>query len=168
MLNLEEIVEHALLVDLDTSIFHYESQALGLVVIYTLFRGDRAVGRIHTDADENLILEDVNFDPQIGCSDRDWRRFSATISDEWDRERERRASIAEYKRKKAGGGIILRLGKPGRKRDPYYDEAAQRIRDGQSYDKVFEWWCQVTETAKPDKGVRDSFKQAIKRRQNNS
>jgi len=64
--------------------------------------------------------------------------------------------------------IILRLGKPGRKPDPLYDEAFQKIDEGLSEVKAYEWFCEKVPIRVPDKGTRDSFKKAMKRRQNSA
>ncbi|RLC83358.1 MAG: hypothetical protein DRI79_13980 [Chloroflexi bacterium] len=67
-----------------------------------------------------------------------------------------------------GGDITLRLGKPGRRPDPLYDKAFERIRGGESIEDAFRRFCEEANIKKPDKGVRDAFKAAIKRRQNKS
>jgi len=64
--------------------------------------------------------------------------------------------------------IALQFRKPGRQRDPLYDEACQRIRNGEAPGDVFTWFCGKAGIAKPEKAVRDAFKAAIKRRRNNS
>ncbi|MDY7076990.1 MAG: hypothetical protein SXV54_08705 [Chloroflexota bacterium] len=61
---------------------------------------------------------------------------------------------------------VLRLGKPGRKPDPLYDKAYQWICNGESPEDAFAWFCNEAKITKPDKGTRDAFKAAIKRRQN--
>jgi hypothetical protein len=62
--------------------------------------------------------------------------------------------------------IILQLGKPGRRTDPLYDEAYQKIVNGLSEAEAYEWFCKKVPIKVPDKGTRDSFKAAMKRRQN--
>lgn len=80
------------------------------------------------------------------------------------------ASFQEFKRLicevDMGNGIVLQRGKPGRTPDPSYDEAYQRILNGESVEDAFKWFCDEEKIAKPDKGIRDSFKAALKRRQN--
>jgi len=61
--------------------------------------------------------------------------------------------------------IDLQLRKPGRPSDPLYDEAFQRILEGESEKSAFAWFCDKAKIENPDKGVRDSFKAALKRRQ---
>jgi hypothetical protein len=66
------------------------------------------------------------------------------------------------------GPLMLQLGGPGRKRDPLYDEAAERLRKGEGFLAVFEWFCLESNISAPDKNLRDAFKAAMKRRLNNT
>lgn len=67
---------------------------------------------------------------------------------------------------KPGSKVVLQLGKPGRKPDPLYDEASQKVAAGQSIDSVFAWFCEQANMVRPEKATRDAFKAAMKRRQN--
>jgi hypothetical protein len=60
------------------------------------------------------------------------------------------------------------IGKPGRKPDSLYDQAYQKVIDGESIGDVYKWWCHEANISRPDKGTRDAFKAAIKRRRNKS
>jgi len=62
--------------------------------------------------------------------------------------------------------IVLQRGKPGQKPDPLYDEAFQKIEEGLSALEAYDWYCQEVPIKVPDKGTRDSFKAAMRRRQN--
>jgi len=62
---------------------------------------------------------------------------------------------------------VLQLGRAGRPRDPLYDQAHEKIQAGESETEVYKWWLKQRGTVVPvpDKGVRDSFKKAMKRRE---
>ena len=60
---------------------------------------------------------------------------------------------------------VLQLGRAGRPRDPLYDQAHEKIQAGESETEVYKWWLKQRGTVVPDKGIRDSFKKAMKRRE---
>jgi len=64
--------------------------------------------------------------------------------------------------------IDLTSKKPGRKGDSLYDDAFRRLQDGEDNLSVFQWFCTQGNIINPDKHLRDSFKAAMKRRQNKS
>jgi hypothetical protein len=61
--------------------------------------------------------------------------------------------------------IVLQRDTPGRPSDEAYDNAFRRILDGEKAEEVFDLFCAEASITKPDKGTRDSFKKAMKRRE---
>jgi hypothetical protein len=66
------------------------------------------------------------------------------------------------------GEIVLQTRRLGRTPDPRYDEAHQRMCNGESPKDVFAWFCDEARITEPDKRARDKFKAAMKRRQTKS
>jgi len=105
--------------------------------------------------------------PERGMSTfRNWIQRAQTHFDELTRQQQIEPSLPAEDDK--ASKIALQLRKPGRPPDPLYDEAYQRIQNGEAPGDVFTWFCGKAGIAKPEKAVRDAFKAAMKRRQNNS
>ncbi len=60
--------------------------------------------------------------------------------------------------------LHLTHGSPGRKPDEHYDEAYQRIRDGEDEMEVFKWYCEVEKIRSSNIYIKKSFKAAMRRR----
>jgi len=77
------------------------------------------------------------------------------------------AGFSGRKERNRRGAAQLKLsdGTPGRPPDPWYDEAYELLRAGRTMDDVFDWYCGMTDVENPDKGYRNSFVKAMRRRQ---
>jgi hypothetical protein len=60
--------------------------------------------------------------------------------------------------------IVLQTRSGGRGADPAYDKAHEMIQNGTSWQEAFKWFCESQKIAKVDRSVRNSFKQAMDRR----
>lgn len=60
--------------------------------------------------------------------------------------------------------LNLTRGSPGRKPDELYDQAYQRIRDGEDEMGVFKWYCAAAKIKYIDYSIKRCFKEAMKRR----
>lgn len=72
----------------------------------------------------------------------------------------------EWLASRTEGVISLQLGKPGAKSDLLYNAAFEQIYNGGKEEEVYENFCVEAKIAKPNKRDRDSFKAAIRRRNN--
>jgi hypothetical protein len=124
MLDFEKFVAGALL-KLDPGRFRYERQALGPVVVYTVFHDNVAVGRIQTNADGTWEVGDAI--PGGEHIDPDWRRIAGAIIREYDNALESQAKTDKWikaylERKGRAAGTGISNGKAKRRRGPSRDD----------------------------------------------
>ncbi len=91
-------------------------------------------------------------------------KIAQVLTDESGGQEQARQFLIEAKKESSSRVIRLQLNKAGRRRDAAYDEAADAIRHGSDWLDAFKAFCAECGISKPDRSARNSFKQAMKRR----